>query len=385
MFTSNSMRKVLTALSLAFIVLLVFSFRAFEISKDPLPVIDSLRTIYSGPSSAWPRPDIDSSVNYVELSPLPKGPVDPQNDSVKHIVELGKTLFFDPRLSGSNQISCSSCHAPEMHWTDGRQVSVGNDHLKNIRNAPSLENVWQARRFFWDGRAGSLEEQGMSPVSAHNEMNQNMKHLPRKLKSIKGYRPLFTAAFGSEEVSTERIFKSLATFQRSIVSRPTNFDRFVKGNKKALTDQQVFGLHLFRTKARCVNCHSGPFFTDNDFHNDGLTYFRRKYEDLGLYNITKKPEDVGKFKTPGLRNVMKTAPWFHNGLFSSMEGVLNMYNVGMPVQRVRPEQVNDPLLPKNDKLLKPLNLSLEEKAAVISFLDALSSPTVMVRVDKLPE
>lgn len=216
-------------------------------------------------------------------------------------------------------------------------------------------------------------------------MHQDMKVLPKKLSKIKGYQPFFTSAFGSKEITNKRIIESLATFQRSIVSRRTPFDRFLAKDKKALTDQQLVGLHLFRTKARCINCHNGPFFTDNEFHNDGLTYYGRKYEDLGLYNVTKKPEDVGKFKTPGLRNVMKTAPWFHNGLFPDMDGVMNMYNVGMPVQRVKPEQVNDPLLPKNDKLLKGLKLSMAEKDAVVAFLEALSSPTVLTRVAKLPE
>jgi cytochrome c peroxidase len=134
-----------------------------------------------------------------------------------------------------------------------------------------------------------------------------------------------------------------------------------------------------------MNCHYGPLFTDNDFHNVGLTYYGRKYEDLGRYNVTKKPEDVGKFKTPGLRNVMRTAPWFHNGLFSDMEGVLNMYNVGMPVQRVRPEQVNDPLLPKNDKLLRGLRLSKDERAALIAFLESISTIPWKVRQPELPQ
>ncbi len=134
-----------------------------------------------------------------------------------------------------------------------------------------------------------------------------------------------------------------------------------------------------------MNCHNGPFFTDNQFHNDGLTYYGRKYEDLGLYNVTKKPEDVGKFKTPGLRNVMRTAPWFHNGLFGDMDGVMNMYNMGMPVQRVKPEQEKDPLLPKNDKLLRGIRLSNSEKEAVIAFLGSLSSSPFLLRVEELPK
>jgi len=379
------MNKVFITLALILTGLILFSFQSANFNEEDDLSIDSLRKVYSKPTDQWPKPTVDQGAVFQELGELPFSPVDLKNDSVKKIVELGKILFFDPRLSGSNQISCSSCHAPDLHWADGRQVSVGHDHLSNIRNAPSLENVWFYKRLFWDGRANSLKEQAGSPVAAHNEMHQNIKALPKKLVKIKGYQPLFKGAFGSKEVTNERIFESLATFQRSIVSRRSPFDRFLAKDKKALTDQQLMGLHLFRTKARCINCHNGPLFTDNEFHNDGLTYYGRKYEDLGLYNVTKKPEDVGKFKTPGLRNVMKTAPWFHNGLFPNIDGVMNMYNIGMPVQRVRPEQKNDPLLPKNDKLLKGLMLSKAEKDAVISFLDALTSPAILIRVEKLPQ
>ncbi|WP_293305138.1 cytochrome-c peroxidase [Pedobacter sp. UBA5917] len=379
------MNKIFALLALLLTGLILFSFQSADFNNDDELSIDSLRKVYSKPTDQWPKPTVDKDAVFQELGQLPPSPVNLKNDSVKNVVELGKILFFDPRLSGSNQISCSSCHAPDLHWTDGRQVSIGHDHLANIRNAPSLENVWFYKRLFWDGRATSLEEQARSPVAAHNEMHQDMKALPKKLGKIKGYQPYFKSAFGSKEITNKRIFESLATFQRSIVSRRTPFDRFLANDKKALTDQQIVGLHLFRTKARCINCHNGPLFTDNEFHNDGLTYFGRKYEDLGLYNVTKKPEDVGKFKTPGLRNVMKTAPWFHNGLFPDMDGVMNMYNVGMPVQRVKPEQVNDPLLPKNDKLLKGLKLSIAEKDAVVAFLEALSSPTVLVRVEQLPQ
>lgn len=379
------MNKVFLTLALIFTGLILLSFQSTNFNDDEELSIDSLRKVYSKPTDQWPKPTVDKGAVFQELGELPPSPVDLKNDSVKKVVELGKILFFDPRLSGSNQISCSSCHAPDLHWSDGRQVSVGHDHLTNIRNAPSLENVWFYKRLFWDGRAASLEEQAESPVAAHNEMHQDMKTLSKKLSKIKGYQPFFVDAFGSKTITNKRIFESLATFQRSIVSRRTPFDRFLARDKKALTDQQLVGLHLFRTKARCINCHNGPLFTDNEFHNDGLTYFKRKYEDLGLYNVTKKPEDVGKFKTPGLRNVMKTAPWFHNGLFPDMDGVMNMYNVGMPVQRVRAEQANDPLLPKNDKLLKGLMLSKAEKDAVVSFLEALSSLTILVRVEKLPQ
>jgi len=379
------MRKVIFFISAAFGLLFFVSFQSGNQPIQDELSIDSLRKVYAKPSSQWPKPMVDDGAVFTELGELPAPIIDLKNDSIKKVIELGKILFFDPRLSGSNQISCSSCHAPDLHWADGRQVSIGHDHMSNARNAPSLENVWFYQKLFWDGRAASLEEQASGPLSAHNEMHQDLKLLAKKLSKIKGYQPYFKAAFGSTQINNQKIFSSLATFQRSIVSRKTAFDRFLGKDKAALNDEELVGLHLFRTKARCINCHNGPLFTDNQFHNDGLTYYGRKYEDLGLYNVTKNPADVGKFKTPGLRNVMKTAPWFHNGLFPDMDGVMNMYNMGMPVQRLKPGQEHDPLLPKNDVLLKALNLTKAEKQAIVAFLGALSSPTVRITVDKLPE
>lgn len=379
------MKKVLAYLILLFSFLVFLSFRPSLSLQDDDLKIDSLRKIYAGPISKWPKPNVDSGINYQELAVLPTSPLNLKDEAVKKMVDLGRMLFFDPRLSESNQISCSSCHAPELNWADGREVSIGHDHAPNKRNAPSLENVWFFKRLFWDGRAYSLEQQAESPVSSAVEMHQDMHLLAKKLQKIKGYRPLFTAAFGTDKITNERIFKSLADFQRTITSRKADFDYFLEGNNKALTDQQVQGLHLFRTKARCMNCHNGALFTDNDFHNVGLTYYGRKYEDLGLYHVTKKAEDVGKFKTPSLRNVMRTAPWFHNGLFGDMDGVLNMYNAGMPVQKVRPEQVNDPLLPKNDKLLKPLALTKAEKDAIVAFLHSISAAPWKDRQPILPK
>ena len=379
------MNKIIVSAILLLFGATIFSFQSVSFNSGNELSIDSLRKVYSKSTSQWPKPTLDEGAVFQELGELPSSPVNLKNDSVSKVAELGKILFFDPRLSGSNQISCSSCHAPDLHWADGRQVSIGHDHLTNIRNSPSLENVWSVKKLFWDGRANSLEEQAENPVEAHNEMRQDIKALPKKLGKIKGYQPFFMDAFGTKKITNEKIFSALATFQRTIVSRKTPFDKFLAKEKEALTDQQLVGLHLFRTKARCINCHNGPFFTDGEFHNNGLTYYQRKYEDLGRYKVTKKPKDVGRFRTPGLRNVMKTAPWFHNGLFPDINGVMNMYNVGMPIQRVKPEQVNDPLLPKNDKLLKNLSLTNAEKEAVIAFLHSLSSPTVRIRVEQLPQ
>ncbi len=311
-------------------------------------------------------------------------PIDLTNDSIQKVIELGKLLFFDTRISGSNRISCATCHDPALHWADGKEVSLGHEQLPNIRNAPSLENVWIYNSFFWDGRAKTLVQQAEGPISAHNEMNQDLKALAKKLSRIKGYKPYFTAAFGSSVITNRRVFESLATFQQTIVSGQTSFDKFLSGDKDALTDQQLLGLHLFRTKARCMNCHYGAYFTDKEFHNIGLTEYGNKNEDLGLYNFTKKPEDVGKFKTPGLRNVMQTGPWFHQGSVKSMDSLMVLYNMGMPEHIVKLGQENDPLLPKNDKLVRGIMLTIRERKALIAFLEALSSPSILVRVEKLP-
>lgn len=376
-----------TCIVLTFILGLVGLLSSFSANNRTFDGIsaDSLRGLYSGPQKNWPKPFIDSGVIFRELGILPKSPLDLTNDSVKATVELGKKLFFDPRLSGSNQISCGSCHVPSLQWTDGRAVALGHDHQTGRRNTPGLNNIWASKFIFWDGRATSLEEQISSPISSDIEMHQDMDKLSRKIKKIKGYQRLFDSVYGEKQVTNERIMDAIATYERSLVSRSSDFDYFLKGDTKRLTDRQISGMHLFRTKARCINCHNGPLFTDNDFHNVGLTYYGRKYEDLGRYIVTRKAEDVGKFKTPSLRDVMRTRPWFHNGLFDNMDGVLNMYNNGMPRPKPRPEQLNDPLFPQVSVHIKKLGLTQSEKEDIIAFLEAISTSPWSIRQPELPQ
>ncbi|HEY1024620.1 MAG TPA: cytochrome c peroxidase [Sphingobacteriaceae bacterium] len=379
------MRKALFGIGAVLVCLTIISFRSYTIYFHGEIPIDSLRTIYSLAPSQWPKAHVDPGVDFTELGQLPPSPVDLKNDSVRKVAHLGNVLFFDPRLSGSNQIACVSCHAPDLNYADGKQFSFGHDMASTKRNAPSLENVWFYKRLFWDGRAKSLEDQAIEPISSKLEMHQDFTLLADKLSKIKGYGPLFSAAFGDEHITGDRILAGLATFQRTLVTRRTDFDRFLAGDKNSLTDQELHGLHIFRTKGRCMNCHNGPLFTDNQLHNVGLTYYGRKYEDLGLYNITGKPEDVGKFKTPGLRNVMRTAPWFHNGIFPDMNGIMNLYNSGMPSPARKQEQMNDPLFPKTDPLLKPLGLTLEEREAIVAFLHSITTLPIKVQKPDLPQ
>ena len=229
-------------------------------------------------------------------------------------------------------------------------------------------------QLFWDGRGGSLEQQAMHPIVDPVEMAFDIPQLLERLNGDATYREQFAQVFGDGAITTERTGQALATFQRTLVksTRNTPFEQLLRGRPQRMTDEQLYGLHVFRTKARCMNCHFGPALSDEQFHNVGLSYYARaKYEDLGRYEVTRKPEDVGAFRTPSLRLVMKTAPWMHNGLFVNMEGTLAFYNMGMPRPRPNAQQVNDPLFPTTSERLKVLNMDKDELRALRSFLDTL--------------
>lgn len=234
----------------------------------------------------------------------------------------------------------------------------------------------------WDGRAGSLEDQVKSPIENPVEMNLHTKLAVRRIAKIKGYRDLFKKAFGNEKVSEEKINYAIATFERTLISPKSRYDKFVSGDKEQLSDSEINGLHLFRTKANCVNCHNTPYFSDQKLHNIGLTYFGREYEDLGRYEFTKKNEDVGKFKTPTLREVSQTAPYMHNGLFPHLLGVLNMYNAGMPTEK---RNRNTPMAPQKSEMLKKLDLTDSELTDLENFLLTLHSYQYKMRPPKLPK
>jgi cytochrome c peroxidase len=178
--------------------------------------------------------------------------------------------------------------------------------------------------------------------------------------------------------------QAIAAFEDTVRSDGSSaFDRFVGGDRDAMGDEAIFGLHLFRTKARCANCHHGALLTDHSFHDLGLSYYGRELEDLGRYRVTKDKTDVGRFKTPSLRNVTRTGPYMHNGLFD-LEGVVNMYSAGMATLRRKPEQQDDPLFPSKSPLLQKLDLAAAEKRALIAFLQSLEERKRRVRPPELP-
>ncbi len=328
---------------------------------------ENLRSIYSRPPAEWPRPVVDEGVQWQELGVLPGSPLDDYRDSLKHIIELGKILFFDNRLSGSGKISCASCHQPELNWTDAKEKSIGHEGAINKRNSPTIQNSWFYNRLFWDGRSVDLQDQAFAPINSETEMNSEMPDVMRKLRKITGYKELFKKAFGDEHIDPDRLTEAIAVFEQTITSRKSRFDEFLEGNKKALTDSEIRGLHLFRTKAKCMNCHGGPLLTDNLFHNSGFSG-----SDEGYYKVTHQEEDMGKFKTPSLRDVMKTGPWMHDGKQNNMLQIIEKFNTGdMPVGK--------------DKLIQPLGLAKREKTDLLAFLQAISAPPIEFQKPVLPD
>jgi cytochrome c peroxidase len=347
------------------------------------PALD-LRTAYSQPPESWPAANWDEGVERHELGLVGEmwHPADNQPSREKE--ELGRKLFWDPRLSGSGGVACVSCHHPDLGWTDGKTVSQGHLLQTVTRNAPTLMGVGYQKTLMWDGRAPSLEAQALLPIIAVKEMHADIAGVEERLNAIPAYVEEFKAVFGVDRISIHEVTKAIASFQRSIVPGRSKFDAFLKGNQNALTDQELQGLHLFRTSARCINCHNGPMFTDGLFHNVGLTYYGRKFQDLGRYEQTRDPADVGRFRTPTLRNISRSAPYMHNGLFE-LDGVINIYNAGMPNEQRKEGMENDPLFPTKSHLLKELNLTKDEKAALIAFLNALEEPRTRVRSPELPQ
>lgn len=343
--------------------------------------IDALRKAYSKPPAEWPKPTLEPNVAHNEIGLLPEVTFPKGNPYSTKKMRLGEKLYFDPKLSRSGQIACASCHDQDLGWADGRTLSFGHDRQKGKRNAPAVENTAFWHTLFWDGRAESLEQQALMPIQDPVEMNFTLPELEARLNKLPEYQQAFLAVFGDPKVTSERIGKALATYQRTLVSRRSDFDAFLlapniknerlqRAYNQRFSNEALLGLHLFRTKAGCMNCHAGPLFSDNQFHNIGLTYYKREYEDLGRYNVTGKAEDVGKFKTPSLRGVMNTGPWMHNGLFGDIRGILNIYNAGgVPIKK----DPNDPLSPETSVLLKPLQLTENEMNALEAFLQSITA------------
>lgn len=328
--------------------------------------------------ATWPAPSVDAGVTWTPLGQLPAVEYPSDNPYSLAAHNLGKRLFFDARLSQNRDISCSTCHAPAQGWDDNLTVSVGHEGQKGTRNAQSIINAAFQHSLFWDGRAASLEEQALQPIANPIEMNLSLEELEARIHQgdFADYQADVQAAFGQDQLTTEMIAQSLATFQRSVVSRDSKFDRFLR-DETNLTNRELWGLHLFRTKAKCMNCHSGPNFTNNEFEDIGLSDYGRSNQDLGRYAVTLAAEDSGKFKVASLRELLHTAPYMHTGRFD-LEEAVTAYNNAMGVHIVSSKlKINeyryDPLFPPGSDKLHVLSLTASEITAIVDFLETLSS------------
>ena len=337
----------------------------------------SLIEQYRQSSERWPPFEVDPGVEALELGelqPLQKVPWHTEKTE-----KLGRILFFDPRLSGSQQIACASCHEPLLGWGDGRQVSFGHDRTSGRRNAMTLLNTAYFDKFFWDGGIDDLLSLMLMPIENPVEMNADIADVIRRIEKISGYAEEFEQAFGTPGISRQRMAQAMGAFIRSIRSRTSSFDRFVRGEYERLSDQEIEGLHLFRTKARCMNCHHGPLLSDGQFHHTGLSFIGRRLEDLGRFYVTGEKDDRGKFRTPSLRDLTFTRPWMHNGLFTDLTGILRMYNHGITFSSKRV-----PKEPALSPLIKPLGLEKTEIQALEAFLNTLSRHPRIIRPPQLP-
>jgi cytochrome c peroxidase len=299
--------------------------------------------------------------------PIPDLPRD--NPLMEERIALGEKLFHDTGLSRDGSISCATCHHADAAFTDRLPLSIGIDGRTAERNAMPLFNLAWKREFFWDGRAPSLREQVLMPITDHREMDESLENVIAKLTASPDYAPLFAAAFRSEGITAEKIALALEQFLLTLSARDAKFDQAIAG-KTTLTDQEARGFELFMTEyeprtgqlgADCFHCHGGALFSDHQFHNNGLSG-----NDPGRAKVTGSPGDHGKFSTPSLRNIAITAPYMHDGRFATLEEVVEHYSSG--IQR---GPTLDPNLAKHPA--NGLNLSAADKAALVAFLKTLTS------------
>jgi cytochrome c peroxidase len=303
---------------------------------------------------------------------LGKAPYPEGNQPNAARVELGHKLFFDPRMSGDGNMSCASCHNPALGWSDGLPTARGVKSSVLGRASPTVFNTAYNSIQMWDGRKRSLEDQAMGPMQANVEMNMDIAKLFQWIGNSEGYKALFAKAYPGEPINEDTLSKAIASFERTVVSRDSPFDRWIQGDAQALSTQQVEGFKVFAGRGNCLACHSGANFTDNGFHNLGLASWGVAEPDMGRY--AQKPVNAmkGAFKTPTVREVARTAPYFHDGSAKTLMEVVDYYDRG--------GHVKTNLSPN----IRPLGLSLQEKQALVAFLQSLSSPYLQVTVPELP-
>ncbi len=345
-------------------------------------------------------PEATGAGAFPALAALPDTPVPADNPITPAKVELGRLLFFDTRLSGDTQFSCASCHDPTRGWGDQEDVSTGYPGTRHWRNSQTAINSAYLQKLFWGGESPSLEVQANSAVTGNLAGNGDPIMLEERMAQIPEYVRLFKEAFGVERPAYPLALKAIATFERAeVISLDSAFDRYMSGERSAMSDTALRGLDLFRGKAGCIQCHNGPLLTDESFHNLGvpknqtfeqdvqkqiaLRYqhygrgvpeelYRTADRDLGLYYTTKREADKGKFRTPPLRYLTYSFPYMHNGVYFVLEEVVDFYDEGGGDD------------PQKSPLMKPLGLSDEEKGDLVEFLNSLSGSEVVISAPEMP-
>ena len=328
------------------------------------------------------------------LPPLtPNAVVPAYNPLTAAKVELGKQLYFDPRVSSNGTVSCATCHNPAKGWADGQVLTIGIGGAVNGRNSPTVLNTVYSKNLFWDGRAASLEAQAQGPPQAATEMGkQTHEQIMERLRKIPGYQEQFAKVFGTD-VTLDGFAKAIAAFERTALSGNSAYDKYTAGDMKALNESAkrgmiLFGLRLDQDdeyqpenvtlkKANCTSCHLGTNFSDDQFHNLGVGADKTgKLADLGRWNAepigAKNPASIGAFKTPTVRDITRTAPYMHDGSEATLEAVVEYYDKGGNA---------NPYLSKD---IKPLHLTAQEKADLVAFMKSLDGEIIPVALPKLP-
>jgi len=318
-----------------------------EPSKPDAKTDDALRAEYRRP----------------QFIPFPKN-----NPYTAEKAALGKKLYFDTRLSEAHLLSCASCHNPAYAWGDGQPRGIGHLMKELGRRSPSIVNAAYGQIFMWDGRMASLEQQALGPITGDTEMALSLDELLTRIKAIPEYKPLFAAAFPGQEISANIIARAIATFERTVVSERAPFDAWIDGDANAISESAKRGFTLFNGKAQCSQCHSSWRFTDDSFHDIGLPS-----DDIGRGKFLPgvAPAQYA-FKTPGLREIGRRAPYMHDGSLPTLAAVVDHYNSGGVARESRSEFV------------KPLGLTMQEKDDLAAFMQTLTSDMDPTLIPVLP-
>jgi len=307
-----------------------------------------------------------------------KVPQPKDNKLTKGRVELGKLLYFDKRLSSSEKVSCATCHSPKRGWTDLVPVSKAMGAGRGPRNSPTVLNTAYLKRLFWDGRARSLEQQALGPIEADVEMNMPLEVLIPKLQKIQGYVKLFKKAYPNEGgINSKTLAKAIASFERTVLSTTAPFDKYAMGDKNAISIKSEKGYKVFIGKAHCADCHDKFNFTDGSFHNIGLKDGDLQGKDLGRYNLKRRAAWYGVFKTPTLRDITKSGPYFHDGSVKTLTEAATICASGGRYKNG---------VKNKSTYIVDRHLTQKEISQIVAFMKTLTGPDMKLKVPtKFPQ